>query len=96
MEVAKDENEREIVHSLCKEDPSIKDVAMAVRLIITKMWSEDRMEAFVESRHNELCKSCPRAANQKAGWKLVTSLVATIGTLGTALGAIVTHLLGKQ
>lgn len=96
MEVAKDENEREIVHSLCKEDPSIKDVAMAVRLIITKMWSEDRMEAFVESRHNELCKNCPRAQNQKAGWKLVTSLTATIGTLGTALGAIVTHLLGNH
>ena len=88
MELIKAEHEKAIVARLDRQNPSIKDVGDAVKLIISKMWTEKRMDEYIEAKHNELCRVCPRA-NSGMSSKMVTGLVSAIGTLAAAVGALV-------
>ncbi len=88
METVKQEHERNVMARLDRDNPTIKDVGDAVKLIIDKMWTEKRMDEYIEAKHNELCKVCPRANNGMSN-KMIAGLVSAIGTLGAAVGALV-------
>lgn len=89
MEHLKQEHERGIVARLDSPEPSIKDVGDAVKLIIDKMWTEKRMSEFIESKHNNLCKSCKRTATVTGiSGKAVTAIASAASSVAAGLGAL--------
>ena len=45
------------------DEPSNRDLADGIKLILRKLWSEDDIKELITERHKELCAECPfRAA----------------------------------
>lgn len=45
------------------DEPSNRDLADGIKLILRKLWSEDDIKELITDRHKELCAECPfRAA----------------------------------
>ncbi len=59
MKHIKEKMEDEIVERLNHVHTPESD---GIKLIIEKMWSEERLAEFIDRRHHELCERCPRIA----------------------------------
>lgn len=41
------------------DEPSNRDLADGIKLILRKLWSEDDIKELITERHKELCAECP-------------------------------------
>ena len=48
------------------DEPSNRDLADGIKLILRKLWSEDDITALIDERHKELCAECPFRASATA------------------------------
>ena len=80
MDNIKKRIEDDAVDSLSKPNPSIKDVRDVLRLVIEKMWSEERLAEYITQVHNSLCAKCSKCAPSEGG-KMSRKLLALIGSL---------------
>lgn len=92
METVKQEHERNVMARLDRDDPTIKDVGDAVKLIIDKMWTEKDMSEFIEQQHNRLCKECPRVGSKSLSTKIIVALVSAISGLVGVIGTLAASL----
>ena len=92
MEHLKKKMEDNAIDALSKPNPSIKDVRDVLKLVIEKMWTEERLAEHIAQVHNALCAKCPKCLPSEGG-KLSGKLLALIGSLvaiiGTLAGAVV-------
>ena len=92
MDHLKKRLENDAIDALQKPNPSIKDVRDVLKLVIEKMWSEERLAEYIHQVHDSLCVNCPHVKGE--GGKMSGKLIALIGSLVTAVvglaGAVVT------
>jgi hypothetical protein len=83
--------ENDAIDALQKPNPSIKDVRDVLKLVIEKMWSEERLAEYIHQVHDSLCANCPHVKGE--GGKISGKLIALISSLVTAVlglaGAVV-------
>jgi len=91
MENLKKKMEDDAMHLLTKHNPSNQDLRDILRLIICKMWSEERLAEYIHQVHDSLCENCPHVKNGEG--KMSGKLIALISSLVTAVlglaGAVV-------
>ena len=87
MDNIKKRIEDDAVDALSKPNPSIKDVRDVLRLVIEKMWSEERLAEYITQVHNSLCAKCPKCSPSDGG-KMSGKLLALIGSLVAAVVAL--------
>ena len=91
MEHLKKKMEDNAIDALQKPNPSIKDVRDVLKLVIEKMWSEERLAEYIHQVHDSLCANCPHVRGE--GGKMSGKLIALIGSLVAAVcgltGAVV-------
>lgn len=92
MEKIKQEHEKNVMARLDRNNPTIKDVGDAVKLIIDKMWTEKHMAEFIEQQHNRLCKKCPRVGAKSLSTKIIVALVSAISGLVGVIGTLAASL----
>lgn len=83
MDNLKKRLEDDAVDALNKPNPSIKDVRDVLRLVIEKMWSEERLAEYIHQVHDSLCAKCPHVKNGEG--KMSGKLIALIGSLVAAV-----------
>lgn len=88
MDNLKKRLEDDAVDALNKPNPSIKDVRDVLRLVIEKMWSEERLAEYIHQVHDSLCAQCPHIKGGDGGGKLSGKLIALIGSLVAAVVAL--------
>ena len=92
MDHLKKRLENDAIDALQKPNPSIKDVRDVLKLVIEKMWSEERLAEYIHQVHDSLCANCPHVKGEPG--KMSGKLIALIGSLVTAVvglvGAVVT------
>ena len=92
MEHLKKKMEENSIDALSKPNPSIKDVRDVLKLVIEKMWSEERLAEYIHQVHDSLCANCPHVKGGEGG-KMSGKLIALIGSLVAAVcgltGAVV-------
>ena len=83
--------EKDAVDALNRPNPSIKDVRDVLRLVIEKMWTEERLAEYIHQVHDSLCANCPHVKGEPG--KMSGKLIALIGSLVAAVcgltGAVV-------
>lgn len=91
MDHMKKRLENGAIDALSKPNPSIKDVRDVLKLVIEKMWSEERLAEYIHQVHDSLCAQCPHMKGE--GGKISGKLIALIGSLVAAVcgltGAVV-------
>ena len=91
MEHLKKKMEENSIDALSKPNPSIKDVRDVLKLVIEKMWSEERLAEYIHQVHDSLCANCPHVKNGEG--KMSGKFIALISSLVTAVlglaGAVV-------
>ena len=91
MDNIKKKMEDNAIDALQKPNPSIKDVRDVLKLVIEKMWSEERLAEYIHQVHDSLCANCPHVKGE--GGKMSGKLIALIGSLVAAVcgltGAVV-------
>ena len=91
MEHLKRHMEEDAIDALNRPNPSIKDVRDVLKLVIEKMWSEERLAEYIMQVHNSLCAKCTKCV--PADGKVSGKLIALIGSLVAAVcgltGAVV-------
>ena len=91
MDHLKKRLENDAIDALQKPNPSIKDVRDVLKLVIEKMWSEERLAEYIHQVHDSLCANCPHVKGE--GGKMSGKLIALISSLVTAVlglaGAVV-------
>ena len=56
---AADYLDEKTLDGLNKDEPSNRELADGIKLILRKLWSEDDMNQLIDKRHRELCENCP-------------------------------------
>lgn len=91
MDHLKKRLENDAIDALQKPNPSIKDVRDVLKLVIEKMWSEERLAEYIHQVHDSLCAECPHMKGEPG--KMSGKLIALIGSLVAAVcgltGAVV-------
>lgn len=91
MDHLKKRLENDAIDALQKPNPSIKDVRDVLKLVIEKMWSEERLAEYIHQVHDSLCTECPHMKGEPG--KMSGKLIALIGSLVAAVcgltGAVV-------
>lgn len=91
MDHLKKRLENDAIDALQKPNPSIKDVRDVLKLVIEKMWSEERLAEYIHQVHDSLCAQCPHMKGEPG--KMSGKLIALIGSLVVAVcgltGAVV-------
>lgn len=91
MDHIKKKIEDNAIDALSKPNPSIKDVRDVLKLVIEKLWSEERLAEYIHQVHDSLCENCPHMKGE--GGKMSGKLIALIGSLVAAVcgltGAVV-------
>ena len=87
MKDLKKEHERNVIARLDAPDPTNRDLAGVLKLMLEKMWDEKRLAEFVTAQHNALCTHC-QARGGRVSWKLASGLIA----LATSLAGTVAYL----
>lgn len=59
---AADYLDEKTLDGLNKDEPSNRELADGIKLILRKLWSEDDMNQLIERKHKELCEHCPLRA----------------------------------
>ena len=84
MDHLKKRLENDAIDALQKPNPSIKDVRDVLKLVIEKMWSEERLAEYIHQVHDSLCAHCPHVKGGEPG-KMSGKLIALIGSLVAAI-----------
>ena len=91
MDHLKKRLENDAIDALQKPNPSIKDVRDVLKLVIEKMWSEERLAEYIHQVHDSLCANCPHVKGEPG--KMSGKFIALISSLVTAVlglaGAVV-------
>lgn len=53
--------EAEALTRLAGPNPTVKDVAEGVKVLIGMMWSKEELSNYIEAIHGQLCAKCPKA-----------------------------------
>ena len=56
---AADYLDEKTLDGLNKDEPSNRELADGIKLILRKLWSEEDMNQLIERKHKELCENCP-------------------------------------
>lgn len=92
MKNLKKRMENDAIDALSKPNPSIKDVRDVLKIIIEKMWSEERLAEYIHQVHDSLCAECPHmkaiTAGGETGGKLSGKVIALISSLVAAVVAL--------
>ena len=56
---AADYLDEKTLDGLNKDEPSNRELADGIKLILRKLWSEEDMNQLIERKHKELCELCP-------------------------------------
>lgn len=83
MDHLKKRLENDAIDALQKPNPSIKDVRDVLKLVIEKMWSEERLAEYIHQVHDSLCAQCPHMKGE--GGKMSRKLIALVGSLVAAV-----------
>ena len=86
MDHLKKRLENDAIDALQKPNPSIKDVRDVLKLVIEKMWSEERLAEYIHQVHDSLCANCPHVKGEPG--KMSGKLIALIGSLVAAVCAL--------
>ena len=84
----REELEKQALARLDKPEPSNRDLADVLKVIINRLWSKDDLRDFVTKEHQEMCANCTKT--KPAGltaWE--KWLMGIVGTLVAALCAVV-------
>lgn len=54
----KDILDENVIERLNAEDPTNRDIAEGLKLVIRMLWSEERLREVVREEHRQLCESC--------------------------------------
>lgn len=87
MDTVKQQFEANVIQKLSKQEPSNRDLGEVLKLIVEKMWSEERLAQYITQVHNGLCAQCPRCVPDGGG-KLSGKLIALISALVAAVVAL--------
>ena len=77
-------NEQAIMSGLNKAEPSNREIADALKLVISKLWGKEDMAAFVQAEHRKICAACPLAKKSNGGWLKSIGTVAGAGLAAAA------------
>ena len=80
----REELEKQALARLDKPEPSNRDLADVLKVIINRLWSKDDLRDFVTKEHQAMCANCTKT--KQAGltaWE--KWLMGIVGTLVTAL-----------
>ncbi len=78
MENLKKEYESDVMKALANSRTPESD---GIKLIIEKMWSEERLADFVDKRHHSLCEKCPRIIQAGMSKKEAAGIMGAIYAL---------------
>ena len=84
----REELEKQALARLDKPEPSNRDLADVLKVIINRLWSKDDLRDFVTKEHQAMCANCTKT--KPAGltaWE--KWLMGIVGTLVAALCAVV-------
>ena len=56
---AADYLDEKTLDGLNKDEPSNRELADGIKLILRKLWSEEDMKQLIERKHKGLCEHCP-------------------------------------
>ncbi|MBQ8124659.1 MAG: hypothetical protein IJ173_02110 [Kiritimatiellae bacterium] len=85
----KEELEKRAIARLDGEDPSNRDLADGVKVIIGRLWTKEDLREFVQHEQAAFCANCTRVKGARVSLRerwamgIITTLV---GTLCAALG----------
>ena len=79
----KEKLEEMAIVRLDSPDPSNRDLADAVKVIINRLWSREELRDFVVKEHQEKCANCTKAKPGLSVWD--KWLMGLVGTIITAL-----------
>ena len=89
----REELEKQALARLDKPEPSNRDLADVLKVIINRLWSKDDLRDFVTKEHQEMCANCTKSKPGFSTWE--KWLMGLVGTLVTALcGALVYFMKG--
>ena len=83
----KEELEKQALARLDKPEPSNRDLADVLKVIINRLWSKDDLRDFVTKEHQAMCSNCTKAKPGLSAWE--KWLMGIAGTLVAALCAVV-------
>ena len=76
----KEKLEEMAIERLDSLEPSNRDLADALKVIINRLWSKDDLRDFVTKEHQAMCANCTKTKPAWEKW-----LMGIVGTLVTAL-----------
>lgn len=56
---AADYLDEKTLDGLNKDEPSNRELADGLKLILRKLWSKEELDEMIENKHRELCEHCP-------------------------------------
>lgn len=56
---AADYLDEKTLDGLNKDEPSNRELADGLKLILRKLWSREELDEIIENKHRELCEHCP-------------------------------------
>lgn len=68
-------------------EPSNRDLADALKVIINRLWSKDDLRDFVTKEHQEMCANCTKTGPGLSAWE--KWMMGIVGTLVAALCAVI-------
>ena len=63
---AADYLDEKTLDGLNKDEPSNRELAEGIKLILRKLWSEEDINSLIDKRHKALCDECPLRKAQNA------------------------------
>lgn len=87
----REELEKRTLARLDSPDPSNRDLADALKMIINRLWSKDDLRDFVSKEHQQMCAACTKVAPGFSTWE--KWLMGIVGTLVTALCGALCYLM---
>ena len=79
----KEKLEEMALERLDSPEPSNRDLADALKVIINRLWTKDDLRDFVSKEHQAMCANCDKSKPKLSTWD--KWLMGIVGTLVTAL-----------
>jgi len=83
----KEELEKQALARLDKPEPSNRDLADVLKVIINRLWSKDDLRDFVTKEHQAMCANCTKSKPGLSAWE--KWLMGIVGTLVAALCTVI-------
>ena len=83
----KEELEKQALARLDKPEPSNRDLADVLKVIINRLWTKDDLRDFVTKEHQAMCANCTKTKPSLSAWE--KWLMGIVGTLVAAMCATV-------